>query len=188
MANLNELRKTFRDIIFPKKEIVHLLSDKTFDNVLDIGAGTGFFLEVIRDHKIARSGYGVEVNSTYFRALDENFKIGPESEVTGPYDLVVFNDVLHHVKDKTSFLKRYLDPSHLKPTTMVLIKDMRPENKLFKYFNRLHDLVFAGESISEISQDEVESILADRFNVCGKGRSRIFLYDHYYTLFKCKDS
>jgi 2-polyprenyl-3-methyl-5-hydroxy-6-metoxy-1,4-benzoquinol methylase len=183
--NLVDLRKEFRKVIFPTDEILELFESYSFQNCLDIGAGTGFFLELIYNQNIIKEGIGVEINSSYWKKINENLSITSEDEVkklNKKYDLIVFNDVLHHVNDKKSFLEYYLN-NYLSDNGIVFIKDMNDENILCKYHNRLHDLIFAGEKISEISKKTLLEIL-NAYNIIDDGEKRIFLYDHYFMMLK----
>lgn len=180
---VNKIRKYIRKFIFPTDEILKLIADLRLQRVLDVGAGTGMFLELLDNANLTEEGIGVEVSPQYYRKVSSRTQIIPKEQLRGTFDLIVFNDVLHHVKDKQEFLNYYIS-KHLKPSGYVLVKDMRKEVTLYKYFNRFHDLVFAGELIDEISENELQETLKPNLNIIQSGTRRIFLYDHYFILFK----
>jgi 2-polyprenyl-3-methyl-5-hydroxy-6-metoxy-1,4-benzoquinol methylase len=126
-------------------------------NVLDIGAGTGFFLENITKKIPMQHALGVEVNEKYF-IQNERFLITDSENIPDiEFDMLSFVDVLHHVTNKELFVKNYL--CYIKNGGYILIKDMNPEKFIYKWFNRLHDLIFAREFIQEITINEVIKIL-----------------------------
>ena len=175
---LNSLRKKIRYYIFPLNDIINLIGDKKFNTALDVGAGTGFMLEQLYHRGIIKSGYGVEVKPQYYEQKNINITIGPPDKIEKKYELIIFCDVLHHVRDKEDFMSNYIQ-KYLAPHGYVLIKDMNPKKVLYKYFNRLHDLIFSFEIIKEISTQQIEFFFKNE-NILNKGEKKIFLYDHYY--------
>jgi 2-polyprenyl-3-methyl-5-hydroxy-6-metoxy-1,4-benzoquinol methylase len=181
------LRKTLRKTILPLKDILDCFQGMKFENALDIGAGTGLFLELLYNHGIIKRGIGVETNPHYFRKINDQLAIIGVEEINGKqFDLILFNDVLHHIENKKEFIRRYA-ASYLISGGYVFIKEMDNRNILYKYFSRFHDLIIAGEFIHEISPKEVKEILIN-YEVAIQGGKRIFLYDHYWILLKKRDS
>lgn len=182
-STLINIRKKLREVIFPAKDILPVFSGLKFSSALDVGAGTGYFLELLYSQNIIRAGDGIEVNPKYFRRINRDLEITSEDGINKQYDLLIFNDVLHHVENKQDLLRRHIQ-SFLKKNGYVFIKDMNPQNLICKWHNRIHDLVFAGERIREISPQELLSILPSDLNIVAQGQKRIFLYDHYFYLFE----
>ena len=60
------LRKCLRKKILPLKDILDCFKGMKFEYALDIGAGTGLFLEIFYDHGIIRRGIGVETMQSIF--------------------------------------------------------------------------------------------------------------------------
>jgi len=182
--NLIQIKKSLRKKIFPSDEIITLLKKHNFKSCLDVGSGTGFFLETLYEKEIIKTGVGIEVDEKYFRKINKDLEIFSKEDLdktNKTFDLIVFNDVLHHIDQKKPFIDDYV--KLLSKDGYLFIKDMNPKNPFCKYFNRLHDLIFAQEIIKEITQNELVNHL-NTFTLSDEGTKRIFLYDHYYLLLK----
>jgi len=150
---------------------------------LDVGCGTGLFLEEFYRAGIIAAGTGVEISTRYRRTINPDCRVILDSELSpdAQFELVMFNDVLHHVADKPAFLKRYL--THLCPGGWILVKEMNPERFMWRWLNRLHDLVMAHQLIRETTPENLEQLLTGFIRV-RHGRRRILWYDHYWSLFR----
>jgi 2-polyprenyl-3-methyl-5-hydroxy-6-metoxy-1,4-benzoquinol methylase len=177
------LRKYLRKKILPLKDILECFKGMKFEYALDVGAGTGLFLETFYDHGIIKRGIGVETTERYLRKINDNLSIVDVEEIDGnQFDLILFNDVLHHIENKNEFIRRYIS-TYLMNGGCVFVKEMNNRNILYKYFSRFHDLIVAGDIIQEISVDEVKDILIN-YDIAFEGNKRIYLYDHYWILLK----
>lgn len=187
------MKNKFRRYIFPEKEILDSLEtimDKRPMSILDVGCGSGWFLSAVLEIAPLRSyGIGIEVDSRYFSSVkldnDKKMTIQGETALTNEqFDLIMFNDVLHHIKEKKNFLLHYLE--RLRVSGYVLIKDMCADNIVCKYWNRLHDKILSGDSIDETSVEEVEQILSfsNGFERKCCNRKKILLYDHFWCIYK----
>ena len=181
------LRKQLRKHILPMENIISVLKNSKYRNVLDVGSGTGLFLEELYLNGIISNGIGVDINPKYHREINKELKIvGPGYLDSGKkFDLIMFNDVLHHTRNKILFLTKYIN-TFLTHNGYIFIKEMNNKDIFCKYFNRLHDLIVARQLISEISQEEVLEELGDRFYLLASGSKRIFLYDHYFIFLRAK--
>jgi len=180
-----KFRKYLRKKILPLKDILDCFKGLKFECALDIGAGTGLFLEIFYNHGIIRRGIGVETSERYLRKINDHLSIVGVEEIDGnQFDLILFNDVLHHIANKKDFIQRYAS-NYLINGGYVFVKEMDNRNILYKYFSRLHDLVIAGEFIQEISLNDVKEILWN-YEIVFEGHKRILLYDHYWVLLKKK--
>ncbi len=167
----------------PLKEILACFQGLKFESALDIGAGTGLFLEFFYRHGIIQRGIGVETNRRYRKNLNAHLAIVDPAGIEGmQFDLILFNDVLHHVENKRGLIQEYTS-KYLRNGGCVFVKEVDNRKLLCKYFSRIHDLIMAGEVISEISPKEVKNILAD-YEVAFEGNKRILLYDHYWIMLK----
>ncbi len=177
------LRKYLRKKILPLRDILDCFKEMNFENALDIGAGTGLFLELFYDHGIIKRGIGVETSQQYFRKINDRLSIVGVEEIDNiQFDLILFNDVLHHVRNKEEIIRKYTS-NYLRSGGYVFVKEVDNRNLLYKYFSRLHDLIIAREIIREISSNEIKDILGN-FALACEGRKRIFLYDHYWVLLR----
>lgn len=192
MSMIFYLKNRLRSYIFPAGDLIPLLCGsmpKRPVNILDVGSGSGWFLRMVLEHTPNGSrGIGVEVDSRHFHTQElpngNHLRIlGPEDLDCGyAFDFMLFNDVLHHVQDKKSFLTDYLQK--LSPGGYVFIKDMSPEHFLCSRWNRLHDKIVSGDSIREISLQEIMTFFSRDFECLCYGGKRIFLYDHYWCVFR----
>jgi len=179
---LSDVRKHLRRKIVPMENIFSLLSGLDFKSVLDVGAGTGLFLEEMRARRPQLRMVGVETNNRYCRADTGICIVGPEALTEKEkFDLILFMDVLHHNYDKATLLNYYIS-RHLADKGHVFIKEMSPEKQLCKYYNRLHDLLMFQERIYEISLSTLVEFLQPKLRLVSHTSRRIFLYDHYMVL------
>lgn len=192
------LKQHLRKYIFPTNELVGLVQENLPAEelrVLDVGCGSGCFLrEMLSLRPGGGCGTGIEIDGRHFlqSALDNGaqMRIIPQEELEdGAYfNLLVFNDVLHHVKSKEEFLAFWL--KKLAPGGLALVKDMGKDNPLCKYWNRFHDKLLSGDTICETTPEEIAVWLEKRgggaFKILGQGRRRILLYDHYWLLLRKK--
>lgn len=188
-------KNRFRRYIFPAEETLGLLRKympRAPIRVLDVGCGSGWFLRMLLAMApVGSSGTGVEVNTRYLctGALPNgnHYTIqDPASIEEGrPFDFILFNDVLHHVHDKKSFLEGYLQK--LGTPGYVFIKDMANDHFICTMWNRFHDKILSGDAIREVSYTEILDFLPPGFQSLAHKRKRIFLYDHFWCLFR-KDS
>lgn len=189
------LKNRLRRYIFPTEELMGLLASympRRAVRILDVGCGSGWFLRrLLEVAPVGSSGTGVEVNPRYLSTgvlpNGNHFSIQePGSLEEGQtFDFILFNDVLHHVHDKKTFLLNYLQ--RLVPQGYVFIKDMANDHFICTLWNRLHDKILSGDAIREITYTEILDILPAGFYNLALRRKRIFLYDHYWCIFR-KDS
>lgn len=176
------LRKKLRGYILPINSIFSIIGNMRFNTCLDVGAGTGLFIETFYKKKIINKGYGFEINHKYFKKINSDLEIGnniPKEK----FKLITMIDVLHHIDNKENFVHHYL--SYTTKGSYILVKDMNPENIIYKYFNRVHDLIFSGQLVKEITPDNVIEIMRkNNIELVKKGSKRVFLYDHYFLLFR----
>ena len=129
------MRKYLRRKIVPLAELLDIFKELQFENCLDVGAGTGLFLEFFYENKVIRKGIGTEINCNYFRKINDDLYIAGIDEIKKEkFDLIIFNDVLHHVTNKKDFIEKYID-SYLKNGGCIFVKEMNDRNLLCKYFN-----------------------------------------------------
>lgn len=181
MSVTNWVRKIGRPLIFPEKEILELISGYRFNRALDIGCGNGQFMDLLIEKEIVQEAVGVEVDPFYWGETRNKAHIVGPDKLTGTFDFLVFNDVLHHIDDKKNFAFDYID-KFCDANGFLLVKEMSPDRVLPRYFNRLHDLILSRQLISEISSTEIKSLMGDEFGIVIQGHRKIFLYDHYYML------
>ena len=182
MKWINKLRSTARPLIFPLRLVMNVLGNYHFNTALDIGCGDGSFIDLLSAKHIVNTAVGVESDVFYWGKSDRGLPIISPNSLTGTFDLLIFNDVLHHIDNKPSFILDYID-RFATEECFLLIKEMSGEYFIPKYFNRLHDLVLAKQFISEVERESLQEILTE-FDLINYERQQIFLYNHYCALFK----
>lgn len=166
------------------EEMAHLLGEYVFENCLDVGAGSGIFLEHLHAAGLIRKGTGVEVKGSCLRTINQDLRILSRDQLKNEkFDLIMFNDVLHHVVDPAAMIRQYA-ACFLKEHAFIFIKEMDDSSRLCTYFNRFHDLLMAGQWISEVPRRHLMRHMPEGFAVVKESRKRMFLYDHYFVLFR----
>lgn len=101
--------------------VSHVLQGETFNRILDVGAGSGFFSRHLLSTTPAAQAMCVDPN--YDQDTNESVDNKPllfrRSAEDYPADLVLLMDVLEHVDDDVALLTHYTRA--LKPGTKVLI-------------------------------------------------------------------
>lgn len=184
MKTLNDLRWRIRKLILPLDDIVELLGARRYERCLDLGAGTGVFLEFLYGRGVISSGVGLDINPRYYRTINPQIRVTGEADIEGEkFDLLIFSDVLHHVEDAEEFFRKYCG-RYLAPGGDVLVKDMDDESPLCRNFNKLHDLIFSGQRINDVPASFIRQRFKGEYRVIKESKKRVFLYDHYYMLLK----
>ena len=180
-------RKFLRQFILPTDLICDILGTRQYSRILDVGAGTGLFLETMHQRGIIQSGLGIETKPGFHKVINSNLSISGIDGLkdSDRFDLITFVDVLHHVQDWQSLIGSYAD-QYLSEGGCVFIKDMSPDNWFCKNFNRLHDLIFAGELIHEAHPEDIKNFMAEKYELNVQSAKRIGPYDHYLLQFTSK--
>jgi 2-polyprenyl-3-methyl-5-hydroxy-6-metoxy-1,4-benzoquinol methylase len=136
--------------------------------VLDIGCGSGLFLNLL-SHQ-GRISYGVGFDASLkaieiARDASSEIEPGPRSEFKhlsvetdwpeGLFDVVSMIDVLHHIdpKEQRNALERAV--SKVAPGGIFLFKDIGIRPFWRAWANRLHDLVLARQWIHYVPSGEI---------------------------------
>lgn len=178
--------KWYRNFSAPLPEDInrYLTPEKSF---IDMGAGNGFFLEKITATKKL---FVTEVWDKQIKYLREHF---PDVEVyiddyaiNRTFDVVTCFDVLHHIEDdaqREKFLVKLL--SIVAPGGMLIIKDMRDDLLLHKYFNRLSDFASTRSHTNEMNAEIlIEQLQKNGFTILKFEKYTALLYAHYYIAAK----
>ncbi|MDH4128746.1 MAG: class I SAM-dependent methyltransferase [Spirochaetota bacterium] len=100
--------------------LLKIIKKTKINSILDIGAGSGVFSKIILKNTNAREA--ICFDKGYSKDKEENF-FGKKLYYTNKIssfnaDLVLFMDVIEHIKDDISFVKTYINK--VKPGTYVL--------------------------------------------------------------------
>jgi 2-polyprenyl-3-methyl-5-hydroxy-6-metoxy-1,4-benzoquinol methylase len=174
--------KWFRKFSAPLPEDINRYVDpgKRF---IDIGAGNGFFLSTVTGTKQRAA---VEVWDKQLAYLREHFPdvtlYASIFAVDGTYDVVACMDVLHHIEndaERDRFLLRLFEL--VTPGGTLVLKDMRDDLVVHKYFNRLSDYVSTGSHAHEMNAEALLGRLrAAGFEIRLFKKYTALLYGHYY--------
>jgi 2-polyprenyl-3-methyl-5-hydroxy-6-metoxy-1,4-benzoquinol methylase len=192
----------WRPYICPFENLVQYVTDGSL--VLDIGCGGGLLLSLLAGLGRRFEGVGFDVSSeaidTAARMAARAATISPQARLSfkqldfqaewpaGEFDVVFLIDVLHHVPPaaQRAFLDRVI--SKVRPSGILVYKDMclRPWWKA--QANRLHDLVIARELISYVPITTVEQWARPHgMRVMAREDLSRFWYGHELRVMKFED-
>lgn len=188
---LDTLKIKYRTYICPFVDLIGKI--KPGDKVGDVGCGSGQFLLLVS--RFANSPdylYGIEISERLIHnaneLFSENVSIKHKFETfDGSHfpdelremDIIFLIDVLHHVPKKSQI--RFLEDlcALMKPGARLVLKDINAASPLV-FFNKTHDLIFAGEIGHEISTDTaVELLKKNGLNIIDQDKRRMYVYPHY---------
>lgn len=190
---VDKLKIKYRPIICPFNTLLNYANQNT--SVFDIGCGSGQFCALVAKFTPVKKIMGIEI----FQRLIDNARIVNKQFATkelkfevfdgktlpeniNEYDLVYMIDVYHHIpKDyQTQFMKNVYDK--MKVGSTLIFKDIDAGHP-FVYFNKLHDIVFAGEIGNEMSSTAAKKLLsACGFKIVEEYKKTSFVYPHYFTI------
>lgn len=137
-------------------------------SVLDIGCGSGVFLNLLAGLKRTSRGLGIDSSSSAIQLARsaspgsaENS--GPAFECrsvesglpSGVYDLVSMIDVAHHIKPEQQRSVIEEAAGRVAPGGSFLYKDIGPRPRWRAWANRLHDLILARQWIHYIEVRDI---------------------------------
>lgn len=187
---LHRIRIASRLYICPFDDLLNLLPDH--QRVLDVGCGTGAFLNLVARFRQPITVGALETKQALagrVRAwLSGNFRhVSARVEVydgamlprwVSDYDYVFLIDVLHHVSraGQIPFLKELFD--RMRPGATLILKDIDAE-PLWAMFNLLHDAMVSRQIARQFVATELEQHLrAIGFRTQGIIRRRRLVYPH----------
>lgn len=192
---IDRLKVYYRPLVCPFTDLIRLVKDG--ESVGDIGCGSGQFCLLLAQFANPASVYGIEINERLVENAIQLF----EKHSKVPYhfekfdgsnfpdkiselDVLFLNDVLHHVPKnmQEQFIASLI--AKMKPGARLIIKDINGES-LFVYFNKLHDLVFAGEIGNELPFKTTQSLLLrNNTSILQFNKKRMYVYPHYTIVAK----
>lgn len=160
---LERTKTIYRPRICPFERLLNLLPEG--QRVLDIGCGAGVFLQLVANFRKPAALGGLEINPNAIERARRLFnlmhdgmpaRLEPYDGTTlpawiGEYDYVFLVDVIHHIP--IHLQRKTLDSLFraLKPGARLIIKDIDADRPFWCLFNKLHDLLLAGQYPREIS-------------------------------------
>jgi len=142
-------------------------------SVLDVGCGGGLFLALLSRMRAGVEGLGVDNSAAAIRcarAVAERHRLRLRFEQrdvargdwpTGEWDVVSLVDILHHIEPgrQREVLER--SASLVKPSGVLLYKDMCRRPHWMATMNRLHDLLLARQWIHYLPVQRAEAWLKE---------------------------
>lgn len=185
----------YRPLICPFDRLLNLLPEK--QRVLDIGCGNGVLLQLIARYRSPSALGGLDTNQRAIEAASKVFRSSQDSvparlevydgvtfpEWIGEYDYVLLVDVLHHIPRDRQGQTLLTLFEKLKLGAKLIIKDIDASQPFWCLFNKLHDLVLAGQYPHELAASELRAQLSNiGFIVKDLTKERIYVYPHF-TIF-----
>ena len=193
---IDRLKIKFRPLIFPVDLLLNVIDKQ--DVIFDIGCGSGQFSLLAVHFKNVKKVFGIEINEVLVNNANNLFiKHAPNIEYnfiqyngnTLPKEIslctkIFLNDVLHHIpqEKQVSFLKEIY--ASMDDDATFILKDINASTPLV-YFNKLHDIIFAGEIGKELKFEDALSILKEiGFKIIATDKRNIAVYPHYTIICK----
>jgi SAM-dependent methyltransferase len=193
---INRLKIKFRPLIFPIELLLEQIDES--DTVFDIGCGSGQFSLLAVHFRKIKKVYGIEIDNELVvnannlfekHVKDVDYKFIQYNGNTLPDEVslsskIFLNDVLHHIpkEQQISFLKKIYDA--MDSDAVFILKDINASSPLV-YFNKLHDIIFAGEIGKELKFNSALNILKEiGFKIISTDKRNIAVYPHYTIICK----
>jgi len=187
----------YRPWICPFDRMLPLIPPNT--TVLDVGCGGGLFLFLLATSEVTITGTGVDVSHASIRFAQENRNHEPSLQRRldfqvldatrpwpfGKFDVVSLIDVLHHVPQGSQLNVLEEAASHVKPSGVLLYKDMCDSPRWQALANRTHDLLLAQQWIHYLPIEKVEQwAMSKGMKLSHREDVRRFWYGHELRVFQ----
>ena len=195
---MDGLKVHYRPLICPFDDLINYVNKSGKTSVFDVGCGSGQFAMLLAEFTGINRISGIEIDErlvlnanqflsrykdrvqTVFIKYDGSHL--PDS--IADYDVVFLIDVLHHVPKtvQTEFLKQLY--ARMKAGAQLIIKDINGGSG-FVLFNKLHDLIFAGEIGNEWSLNKLTTVCKEiGFQIESVTKKQLYVYPHYTVFLK----
>lgn len=193
------LLQRFRPYICPFEAILPIIPEGS--DVLDVGCGGGLFLGLLAANGRIRSGFGFDSSvkaiaiakrmSRFFQQGEGRLKLEFQQRDASDgmpdryFDVVSIIDVMHHVPPLFQRSVLEMAASRLRPSGLLIYKDMVRKPLWRAWANRLHDLVLARQWIHYAPIEHVEQWARDLDLQIIDARSfNRFCYGHELRVFR----
>ena len=191
---IDKLKIRYRPLVCPFQELFAQVNDG--DRVADVGCGSGQFALMLNRFAKPKSLFGIEISERLVANANQLFSdLNPPVEhkfslydgIQFPSEISLCNlvfliDVLHHVPAESQqiFLNNLFKV--MSPGSRLILKDIDGGSPLV-VFNKIHDLVFAGEIGKERSLKSASGMAAKAgFGILGNFTKRTAVYPHYFLI------
>lgn len=189
-----------RPFICPFHRLMDAIPDGS--RVLDVGCGTGVFLNLLASAGKLDCGLGIDANSAAIEearraaaGLDEDQRPQFEHRLVeqglpdGMFDVVSMVDVVHHIDP--AFQQQAIEDivAKVREGGLFVFKDMRKDQVFRSTMNRLHDLVLAQDWITYVAGSTIESWVTNQgFERIDFWRENMLWYGHEALIFQRKST
>lgn len=189
---LARTKAIYRPMICPFDRLLNLLP--AGQRVLDIGCGTGAFLQLVAQYRHPSAIGGLETNRHAVECARKLFLSSHNTMPTrledydgttfpgwiGDYDYVFLVDVLHHIPQNRQWQALHELFDKLKVGAHLIIKDIDAGQPFWCTFNKLHDLLLAWQYPHERAASDLRAqLLRLGFVVKDLTKERIYVYPHF---------
>lgn len=192
---IDNIKIAYRPYVCPFDDLLNYLPENA--SVFDIGCGSGMLLSLIAVFKKPSKLGGCEINKQLVN--NANAVLSTENvnakvyyfdgdsipEEINNFDFITMIDVLHHIpKDKQfDFLTQLVSLMH--SGSELILKDIKGES-ILSYWNKIHDLLLAGEIGHELNSSMLKSFFKDELKMQVKSFTsrRMLLYPHFTLILK----
>lgn len=188
----NRWKMVYRPYICPFDTLLGYMPEG--QAVLDIGCGGGGFLQLVAEYRMPIAVAGLETKTqltvaardqfeTSFSRIPSRFETYDGITLPGwteEYDYVFLIDVLHHVPwhQQRPMLESIL--SLMKRGAKLVIKDIDAGERMWCLFNKIHDLIVAGELPREVRAEDLrEQLRTIGFLIRDFSTQRLYVYPHF---------
>lgn len=186
---LDRLKIHYRPLICPYVSLINMV--RPGDKVGDVGCGSGQFFLLSAFAKPSAL-YGIEISDKLIYNANNLLSDSKINEIRfdkydgihfpehlQQMDIIFLIDVLHHVPKKNQ--KQFLInlSATMKKGARLVIKDIDAANVLV-YFNKVHDIIFAGEIGNELPAENVQALLRSYgLEIAHVKKRTMYVYPHY---------
>lgn len=190
---IDKLKIYYRPLVCPFADLIKTV--KGGDKVADIGCGSGQFCLLLSNFSKPSFIYGIEISDRLIKNAQQLFSKYSNTpnqfeyfdgisfpEKIGEMDVIFLNDVLHHVPKniQVQFMKSLLQK--MKSGSRIVLKDI-DRSSPFVYFNKMHDLIFAGETGNELKySDAIQLLENNQTEITETIKKRMYVYPHYIII------
>ena len=193
---IDRLKIRYRPLVCPLVDLLQQVSQN--NSVLDIGCGSGQFALLLAhfvnpkkvmgieiSQRLIDNAYKISSNFTFGTKLDFTYFDGVSiPDVICEYDTICMIDVYHHIPVETreDFMSQVVQK--MSKGSRLIFKDIDASSGLV-YFNKLHDLIFAGEIGREVSSGLMRLQLERLgLKMTEQRKQRTFLYPHFTQVYE----
>ncbi|MEJ7735781.1 MAG: methyltransferase domain-containing protein [Chitinophagaceae bacterium] len=187
---VDRLKIHYRPLVCPYVSLINMV--KTGDKVGDIGCGSGQFFFLLSAFARPAALYGIEISDKLIRNANNLLADSKISQIRFDkydgihfpehllqMDIIFLIDVLHHVPKPNQQQFLISLATRIKRGAKLVIKDINAANMLV-YFNKMHDLIFAGEIGNELPAEHVQDVLkSNGLEIADLKKRIMYVYPHY---------